>query len=259
MARVLPQAEPDAPTLESCPSCSKISAERDKLQNALQKFTNGSEMLNIILMNQRAYRDKTGLGYKPRGKKWVEPKVKLYLKFFHRATEHSSTPCSLCNYCNRKGHSTSTCNAKKHGANNSYKWVPKGTKATKDPPPRKETKGGQGSRAWKQSTRKAQVPRANNRPKAQINHKPKVKTNTGPRALGTNNRGPNKSWIPKLVWFLQVCLKASKNKKWYIDSGCWRHMTGDRDKFKSLVIKDGATVTFGGNQSGKITGVGEVI
>ena len=35
-------------------------------------------------------------------------------------------------------------------------------------------------------------------------------------------------------------------------------MTGDRDKLKSLVIKDGATVTFGGNQSGKITGVGEV-
>ena len=60
-----PQAEPNAPTLESCPSCSKISAERDKLQNALQKFTNGSEMLNIILMNQRAYRDRTGLGYTP--------------------------------------------------------------------------------------------------------------------------------------------------------------------------------------------------
>ena len=35
-------------------------------------------------------------------------------------------------------------------------------------------------------------------------------------------------------------------------------MTGDRDKFKSLVIKDGAKVNFGGNQSGKITGVGEV-
>ena len=35
-------------------------------------------------------------------------------------------------------------------------------------------------------------------------------------------------------------------------------MTGDRDKFKSLVIKDGAKVSFGGNQRGKITGVGEV-
>ena len=67
-----PQAEPS--TSESCPNCSKISTERDRLQNALQKFTNGSEMLNIILMNQRAYRDKTGLGYKPKGKKWVEPK-----------------------------------------------------------------------------------------------------------------------------------------------------------------------------------------
>ena len=122
-----------------------------------------------------------------------------YLKFFHKATDHSSTPFSFCNYCNRKGHSTSTCTAKKHGANSSYKWVPKGTKATKDPPPRKETKGGQGSRAWKQSSRKAQEPRANTRPEAQINHKPKVKTNTGPRALGTNDRGPKKDWVTKLV------------------------------------------------------------
>ena len=63
-----PQAEPNASTPESCPNCSKISIERDRLQNALQKFTNGSEMLNVILMNQRAYRDKTGLGYKPKGK-----------------------------------------------------------------------------------------------------------------------------------------------------------------------------------------------
>ena len=50
-----PQAEPKASTLESCINCSKISAERDRLHNALQKFTNGSEMLNVILMNQRAY------------------------------------------------------------------------------------------------------------------------------------------------------------------------------------------------------------
>ena len=64
---------------------------------------------------------------------------------------------------------------------------------------RKETKGGQGSRAWKQSSRKAQEPRANTRPEAQINHKPKVKTSTGPRGLETNDRGPNKGWVPKLV------------------------------------------------------------
>ena len=57
---------------------------------------------------------------------------------------------------------------------------------------------------------------------------------------------------------LQVCLKASKISKWYIDSGCSRHMTGDRNKFVSLKAKDGGKVSFGGNQSGKIIGIGEV-
>ena len=120
-----PQAEPNASASESCINCSKISIERDRLNNALQKFTNGSEMLNVILMNQRAYRDKTGLGYRHKEKKWVEPKVKPYLKFFQKATSYISTPFSFCNYCNRKGHSTSTCNAKKHGTDSTHKWVPK--------------------------------------------------------------------------------------------------------------------------------------
>ena len=194
-----PQVEPNAPTPESCPNCSKISEENNKLQNALQKFTNGSEMLNILLMNQRAYRDRTGLGYTPRGKKWVEPKVKPYLKFFHKATSHSSSPFSFCNYCNRKGHSMSTCNAKKHGANSSYKWVPKGTKATQDLPLAKDTKEGQGSRAWNHPTGKTQEPRASTRPEDLNNHKPKVKDDSRPRALKTNDRGPKKDWVPKFA------------------------------------------------------------
>ena len=157
-----PQEEPKATTLEGCPNCSKISTERDRLQNALEKFTNGSEMLNVILMNQRAYRDRTGLGYKHKGKKWVEPKVKPYLKFFHKATSHSSTPFSFCNYCNKKGHSTFTCNAKKHGVNSSYKWVPKGTRVNEDPP-KKETKGGQGPRTWKHIPREVRQDRKSTR------------------------------------------------------------------------------------------------
>ena len=57
---------------------------------------------------------------------------------------------------------------------------------------------------------------------------------------------------------MQVCLRASNKGKWYIDSGCSRHITGDRDKFNSIEMKEGEKVSFGGNQSGKITGVGEV-
>ena len=110
-----------------------------------------------------------------------------------------SSPFSFCNYCNRKGHTTSTCNAKKHGASSSYKWVPKGTKATKEPPPAKETKRGQGSQAWNYSKGKTQESRASTRPEALKSHKPKIKDDSKPRALKTNDRGPKKSWVPKFA------------------------------------------------------------
>ena len=123
------------------------------------KFTNGSEMLNVILMNQREYRDKTGLCYKHKEKRWVEPKVKPYLKFFHKVTSYMSSPFSFCSYCNRKGHSTSTCNAKKHDTNSTHKWVPKETKLPKDFP-RQDTKGVRRSRAWKPFPKEIHPPRA---------------------------------------------------------------------------------------------------
>ena len=56
----------------------------------------------------------------------------------------------------------------------------------------------------------------------------------------------------------QVCMKASKNNKWYIDSGCSRHMTGDAEKFLKLYHKKWVKVSFRGNQSKKIAKIGEV-
>ncbi|XP_028789756.1 uncharacterized protein LOC114745756 [Neltuma alba] len=56
----------------------------------------------------------------------------------------------------------------------------------------------------------------------------------------------------------QVCLKAFRTNKWYIDSGCSRHMTGDTKKFTSLKLREGGKVSFGGNQSGRITGIEEI-
>jgi len=58
---------------------------------------------------------------------------------------------------------------------------------------------------------------------------------------------------------LQVCLKGSeKQKSWYLDSGCSRHMTGDRSLFLTLTMIEGGTVGFGGNQTGKIIGSGTI-
>ncbi|KAI9125565.1 hypothetical protein K1719_002983 [Acacia pycnantha] len=47
----------------------------------------------------------------------------------------------------------------------------------------------------------------------------------------------------------EICLRASNPNKWYIDSGCSRHMTGDQSKFASIKHKEGGKVTFGGNES----------
>jgi len=58
---------------------------------------------------------------------------------------------------------------------------------------------------------------------------------------------------------LQVCLKGDKQQKsWYLDSGYSQHMTGDMSLFLTLTMKEGGTVGFGGNQTGKIIGSGTI-
>ncbi|XP_061359055.1 uncharacterized protein LOC133303194, partial [Gastrolobium bilobum] len=54
-----------------------------------------------------------------------------------------------------------------------------------------------------------------------------------------------------------VCLKA-KSSKWYLDSGCSSHMTGDVTKFQSLTKKEHGHVSYGDNNKGKILGIGKV-
>jgi hypothetical protein len=49
-----------------------------------------------------------------------------------------------------------------------------------------------------------------------------------------------------------------KMNPWYIDSGCSKHMTGDKGKFLSLSESKSGTVTFGNDAPGKIKGKGMV-
>jgi len=59
----------------------------------------------------------------------------------------------------------------------------------------------------------------------------------------------------------EECLIAlrtqDKGDLWYVDSGCSKHMTGDKDKFLNLKKQKGR-VTFGDNASGNIIGKGTV-
>ncbi|KAF1888288.1 hypothetical protein Lal_00046699 [Lupinus albus] len=56
--------------------------------------------------------------------------------------------------------------------------------------------------------------------------------------------------------YQKVCFGA-ENDLWYLDSGCSRHMTGDKSKFSFILPKDGF-VTYGDNNKGKILGIGRI-
>ena len=45
---------------------------------------------------------------------------------------------------------------------------------------------------------------------------------------------------------------------WYLDSGCSRHMTGDKSRFLELNPKREGVVTFGDNSKGFIEGIGSI-
>ena len=50
----------------------------------------------------------------------------------------------------------------------------------------------------------------------------------------------------------------SNKDKWFLNSGCLRHMTGDESKFAFLTKKIGGYDTFGDNAKGKIIGQGNI-
>ncbi|GAU49443.1 hypothetical protein TSUD_407350 [Trifolium subterraneum] len=50
----------------------------------------------------------------------------------------------------------------------------------------------------------------------------------------------------------QECLLAVKRRPWYLDSGCSRHMTVDRNSFLSFETREAGSVTFGNNEKASI-------
>ena len=48
------------------------------------------------------------------------------------------------------------------------------------------------------------------------------------------------------------------SSQWYLDSGCSRHMRGDRNWLNNVKEMDGGTFTFGDSNTGRIKGIGEI-
>ena len=45
---------------------------------------------------------------------------------------------------------------------------------------------------------------------------------------------------------------------WCLDSGCSKHMTGDKTKFTNFKEKEQGFVTYGDNNKGRILGKGDI-
>lgn len=56
---------------------------------------------------------------------------------------------------------------------------------------------------------------------------------------------------------MYVCLKTTTNM-WYLDSGCSKNMTRDKDIFSSLVLKTKGNFTNVENNKGNILDIGKV-
>jgi hypothetical protein len=66
-------------------------------------------------------------------------------------------------------------------------------------------------------------------------------------------------WRKKEKSHCNLVLSVQKQKDpWYIDNGCSKHMTGDKEKFITLSERTAGKVTFGNNAPGKVRGTGMV-
>jgi len=76
------------------------------------------------------------------------------------------------------------------------------------------------------------------------------------KTSSTNPKGPIKIWVPKSEIVNAADMPKSKGKSQVMVPGQWcsRHMTGEKSMFLTLTMKEGGTVGFGGNQTGKIIG-----
>ena len=58
---------------------------------------------------------------------------------------------------------------------------------------------------------------------------------------------------------MQVLCDEQYDMKWYIDSGCSRHMTGKKENLRDFrSLENGGVVKFGNNHKCKVKGYGKI-
>jgi hypothetical protein len=176
----------------------------------------------------------------------------------------SSTPryqtifFGLCYACNNFGHKVVNCRANNRNNNNFESHTQRGYSRRPS-----ETQRRSYNRFESLST-EVECYKCNN-----FGHVAKNCRMTVPPKEPQQNNNSHRQEPQKMTWIRKqdqysneectVALQAKQKKHgWYVDSGCSKHMTGDRDKFLTLRKERNGSVSFGNDNSAKIIGEGTV-
>ena len=78
-----------------------------------------------------------------------------------------------------------------------------------------------------------------------------------PKYRNKHNKNVVQKWVEKVKCFTStMCFKTDSSHMWYFDSGCSRHMTGNKEFLVNIRPMQGGDVTFGNGLNGKILGIG---
>ncbi|XP_057418198.1 uncharacterized protein LOC130712379 [Lotus japonicus] len=75
-------------------------------------------------------------------------------------------------------------------------------------------------------------------------------------------KSSKKAWIPKgevSCLIAHTSFRVSSSEDWYFDSGCSKHMTGNKEYLENLKEYSCKSVTFGDGAKGKIKGIGKLV
>ncbi|ERM93380.1 hypothetical protein AMTR_s05704p00000690, partial [Amborella trichopoda] len=200
----------------------KLTADLIRTKQALQFIPPGTAAINQTLQLQKPYGDRTSLGYK------------MLYKQGNDLKEDGSPDTSI------------TIN---ESDSSERRQVPTGPIKLKF----------EGRRTDADNLHRMTISFLHNYLKAMIN-----RPNSFPPPNKSHGRKPRREWKikskpnPDVGLVAKLSLSAFVEGQWYFDSGCSRHMTGNKKLLVNFKDEKGGSVTFGDGNKGQIAGRGDV-
>ncbi|KAM6576624.1 hypothetical protein CsatB_028461 [Cannabis sativa] len=232
----------------------KLTADLIRTKQALQFIPPGTAAINQTLQLQKPYGDRTSLGYKM-----------LYKQGNDLSVEHSLP--SNVNSSKKEDGSPDTSITIDESDSSERRQVPtgpiklkfEGRRTDADNLPQNDNFIPTCHFCNRRGHIRPKCYKLQNYLKAMIN-----RPNSFPPPNKSHGRKPRREWKikskpnPDVGLVAKLSLSAFVEGQWYFDSGCSRHMTGNKKLLVNFKDEKGGSVTFGDGNKGQIAGRGDV-